>query len=199
MPSIPSTNKTDHQDTCGLVLWCLMPLSTVFQLYYGGQFYWWRTNWSTRRKPLTCRKSLTKLYHMNIRLSVFNATFNNISVICTCIWRHRCCDRMVIGYTTTCAISAYHHWRCEFESHSWWDVLNTTLCDKVLSVTCDRSVVFSWYSSFSSTSKTDPSSVVIGTDCTGSCISNYHSITTTMAPDTCAYNRNIVESGIKNR
>ena len=40
-------------------------------------------------------------------------------------------DRMVVGFTTTCSISAYHHWSCEFEPCSWQGVLDTTLCDKV--------------------------------------------------------------------
>jgi hypothetical protein len=40
-------------------------------------------------------------------------------------------DRMVVGFTTTYAISAYHHKSCEFESRSVPGVLDTTLCDKV--------------------------------------------------------------------
>jgi hypothetical protein len=40
-------------------------------------------------------------------------------------------DRMVVGFTTTYAISVYHHKTCEYESRSWRDVPDTTLCDKV--------------------------------------------------------------------
>jgi hypothetical protein len=42
-----------------------------------------------------------------------------------------CRDHMVFGFTTTHAISAYHHYSCEFESGSLQGVLYTTLCDKV--------------------------------------------------------------------
>jgi hypothetical protein len=44
---------------------------------------------------------------------------------------HRRPDHMVIGFTTTYTISAYHHLSCEFEPRSWRGVLDTTLCDKV--------------------------------------------------------------------
>jgi len=32
---------------------------------------------------------------------------------------------MVVGFTTTCAISAYHHYHFEFDPHSWLGVLDT--------------------------------------------------------------------------
>jgi hypothetical protein len=55
---------------------------------------------------------------------------------------------MVVRFITICAISAYHHLRCGFQSCSWRGVLDTTLGDNVLPVTCGRLVVFSGYSGF---------------------------------------------------
>jgi hypothetical protein len=46
-------------------------------------------------------------------------------------WGRHGRDRMIVGFTTTCAVRAYHHKSCEFEPRSWRGVLDTTLCDKV--------------------------------------------------------------------
>jgi len=69
--------------------------------------------------------------------------------------------RMIVGHTTTCAISANHHLSSEFESRSWRGALDTTLFDKF----CLWLVTGRWFSlgtPFSSTNKTNRNIVESG-------------------------------------
>jgi hypothetical protein len=63
-------------------------------------------------------------------------------------------DCMVVGFTTTCVISAYLQLSCEFESRWLQSVLDTTLCDKVFQWLATGQW-FSLGTPVSSTNKTD--------------------------------------------
>ena len=105
-------NKANNYMYYRAGIWCLMPLSTRFQLYRGGQIYWWRKPEYPEKTTDIAASHWQTLSHNVYRVYLTWAGYKLTTLVtCTIVWVILKCKQEALMAESLCSSSGYQRFK----------------------------------------------------------------------------------------